>query len=301
MKSDSSLMANLAHDSNILRVMTSAEAINLKKLLVEMLRDLYAICNANGIKVILVGGSALGAVRHGGFIPWDDDLDVGMVREDYEKFIDIIESGTLDYKYEFTYPRKDKDTKNLFLKMYRRDTVYRELIDETSHFPQGVFIDVFPIDYTYSIKYVQRVKGLFADLLSFISVSVLYAQYPSKLMADYMSLDPHSLRRYKKRLLIGKAGLLFAKHKSWAYIYDRFVKKKKATEFLTIPTGRKHYYGEVLARNIFFPPSKGKFEDIEVLLPNHVDKYLKNLYGNYWVIPSEKDRERHYIVDISIL
>lgn len=300
MKSDSSLMTEIGQTSGLLRVITPEESEKLKRLLLEMLKDLYRVCKKKDLHLILVGGSALGAVRHKGFIPWDDDLDVGLIRKEYDKLLESLEAGELGDKYEFTYPKKEKDSKNLFLKIYRKDTLYTEISDINSPFPNGVFIDVFPIDNTSSNRWLRQIKGFCSDLLSFISVSVLYAEYPSESMERFMSENKIAYKRYKLRLIIGKLGKLLGCHSRWAYAFDKFVQKKKDTGLLTIPTGRKHYSGEVLNSDVFFPPSQGEFEGIEVLLPHQSNLYLSNLYGNYMWIPPEDKREKHYIVDFKI-
>lgn len=116
-KEDRELMTQLAHSTNILRELTDNESLKLKNVLLKMLNDILSLCNRHNIDIILVGGSALGAIRHKGFIPWDDDLDLGLSRADYTKFIKLIESGALGSKYEFTYPNNKTDSKNLFLNL----------------------------------------------------------------------------------------------------------------------------------------------------------------------------------------
>ena len=145
MKTDSAIMTKLSHNSNILRVMTDDESRAVKAILVEMLTDLYELCNTHNLDLILVGGSALGAVRHKGFIPWDDDLDVGLSRQDYDKLISLIEQGSLGDKYDFSYPNKNKDSKNLFLKIFKKNTVYTELHDVSSDFPKGIYLSLIHI------------------------------------------------------------------------------------------------------------------------------------------------------------
>ena len=147
---------------------------------------------------------------------------------------------------------------------------------------------------------MRLIKGCISDILSFISVSVLYAEYPSNRMREFMKYNSYSYRRYKQRKTIGKIGMLLGRHAKWAYWFDKYAERKRTSIFLTIPTGRKHYKGEVLDKDIFFPASVGIFEGISVGLPNKVDLYLSNLYGDYMTLPPEHKRERHYIVDIKL-
>ena len=90
MKSDSELMNELAHKTNYLHEMTSSESSAMKRALLDIYRDVAKLCEKEGLTLMLSGGSCLGAIRHKGFIPWDDDLDVMMRRDDYEKFLSRI-------------------------------------------------------------------------------------------------------------------------------------------------------------------------------------------------------------------
>ena len=95
---------------------------HLQRVILGIITDIDALCQKNSIDYYLVGGSTIGAVRHKGFIPWDDDLDVMMRRDDYEKLIRLCKEGRLGNKYEFDYPNRDTDAKTVFLKIYRKNS-----------------------------------------------------------------------------------------------------------------------------------------------------------------------------------
>jgi lipopolysaccharide cholinephosphotransferase len=99
------------------------------------------------------------------------------------------------------------------------------------------------------------------------------------------------------------AGMIFSifSHKYLVDKFDKFVSNMKDNKYCTIPTGRKHYYGETLPQRVFFPVSKAMFEGVEINIPNDVHAYLKNLYGdNYMHLPPEEKRERHFYVEFSL-
>lgn len=298
MKTDNEIMTALAHESKSVRKMTEEEAQHFKCLLLGMYRDIAALCHNHGLTPMLVGGSALGAVRHQGFIPWDDDLDIALLRTGYERLIALLEAGELGPRYEFVYPRRGQDAYALFLKIYLKDTLNTELCTDTMPFPKGFFIDVFPIDIAPAPGLWRRLKALVADVVQMGSVCVLYAQYPSVRMEQFVCGDKAAQRRYHLRKALGRIGMLLGNHARWAYVFDRFVCATKPTGYLGIASGRKHYAGEIFPADVFFPTSKACFEGVEVEVPGQVGTYLRNLYDDYMQLPPVEKRECHYIVEL---
>ena len=285
MKSDRFILNELARKSDMLYELSEDERIRLKSLLISMYKDLAEVCQKNSLTLMLIGGSALGAVRHNGFIPWDDDLDVCMPRRDYNQLVSLIQSGILSNQYEYTVPSKFRDSKNNFLKIYRKNTTDAEIFEGNMPFPKGIYIDVFPVENAPAPSLLTTLRGFFVDFLSVISVCTLYAQYPCEEFAQYMKADSSAYKRYKLRMVIGKIALCFGKHSKWVYWNDKAAQCNKETDFCTIPTGTKRYCGELLPKICFFPVSTGEFEGISVSLPGNSDSYLTNLYHDYMTLP----------------
>ena len=299
MKSDFELMNELAKRSDYLRELTDDESKALKQALLAMYVDIARLCEAHNLTVMLCGGSCLGAIRHKGFIPWDDDLDLLMPRRDYEQLIRLLEQGALGENYEFNTPNSKTDAKNVFLKIYRRNTLNVDIYSDTPAFPQGIAIDVFALDAVPRTRFGQYVKGLIANSLQFASIVVLYAQYPSVHLREFMSLDRDMLRRYRFKCLLGRI-LGIIPHRKWVWWFDRFVACDRDDRQWGIPTGRKYYNGEIFPSEVYVPAAEAEFEGMKVHIPNQFDPYLRNLYKDYMQLPPEDKRERHFCIKLQL-
>lgn len=123
---------------------------DLVKLLMEMLKEYIRICDKYRLLYFMAGGSALGAVRHGGFIPWDDDIDVVMPRSDYMKFLNIAQDELKEPYFLQNY-RTEPDFRLDYSKIRNTNTTFIETTAQRLHINHGVYLDIFPID-GYPVK-----------------------------------------------------------------------------------------------------------------------------------------------------
>ena len=300
MKTFSNLLNDAARKSNVLKELTPTDRKQLKASLLEMYKVIADFCEKHGLVVFLGGGSCLGAVRHKGFIPWDDDLDLNMPRADYDKLIALIEQGEFPDGYEFSYPSKKHDSKNAFLKIYKNGTKNVEIYDIGTSFPKGINIDIFPMENVPTNKLVRYVKALCFEIIKAIAVSSFYYENRNPELERFINADEDLKKMYRTRCLLGRM-FSWIGHRRLGYWADRIAQHKKESELITYPTGRRHYLGEIMPRSVFLPVSKGIFEGIEVNLPAQPEKYLENLYGKtYMQVPPPEKRERHFVVEFEI-
>lgn len=299
MKSYKELLNENALGGN-LRQLTEEESAQLKKVLLEMYQALASVCMKHGLTLMLCGGSCLGAIRHQGFIPWDDDLDVCMLRRDYEQLKRLLQEGGLGEEYDYLFPSASKDALCMFMKIYRKGTLWVEIGNEYTDFPKNLCIDVFPVDGVSDHSFVRSCVGMLANGLRLCANMVYEASYPVSEATESLAKGGAGGRMMKCRRMLGHL-LKIVGHRHWVNAFDRLVRCEKMTRLLSIPTGRKLYKGETLPAEVFWPPRKSKFEGVEVYVPGKPELYLENLYGkDYRQLPPPEKRERHFIVEFAL-
>ena len=125
----------------------------LHSIQVEILDEIIRICDSNNLDYYLIGGTLLGAIRHKGFIPWDDDLDIAMPRDAYDKFISLCYSELSD-DYILDSFKNNSGYWLPFIKIRKKNTIYEEkAISAKRNIPKGVWVDIFPLDNVKTQKY----------------------------------------------------------------------------------------------------------------------------------------------------
>ena len=150
---------------NMKKIYKELDSKTLKKLHdveLEILQEIIRICKKYDIKYYLAGGTLLGAVRHKGFIPWDDDLDIGMLREDYDKFMKYG-IKEIDDKYFIHCDKTDPNYWLPFIKVRKNSTTFvEELLNKKEVLHNGIFVDIFPMDNCNNLllKVIKKLKKL---------------------------------------------------------------------------------------------------------------------------------------------
>lgn len=252
----------------------------MKQIEYEILVYLDELCEKQGIKYFLDAGTLIGAVRHKGFIPWDDDIDVGILRPDFERLMKILEG---EDRYELINP-KDDDCYYMFAKLCDKRTV---LIEDG--FPEikgmGVYLDIFPYD-----VYPEE-RGLQASYVEkqFLLLSKLLRCFP----------DKRELRKFKL--------MAYIKHGA-KVLYATFVKKDRIkdklylemTKYKNVETSYVGYgltqYKDKMVHHIDYCANTTKlaFEGGMFSVPIKWHEYLTELYGEYMKLPPIEQQKTHH-------
>ena len=294
------IMNRLAQTSDVLKEVSGEDRKKLQNVLLSCMKDLHNACSKNGIRYILAGGSALGAVRHKGFIPWDDDIDVLMLREDWERFKKVFQI-ILGDKYELEAPNyQDKDTKNVWGKMYLKGTRMIEIQDINMPYEKGAFIDIFIYDSVSDNPLIRFFDAKIIHFLNGVAGSQLLYKYPNSVIREFYGENTKSLLYYQIRRMLG---FLFSivSHKTLCDFIDKFQSRHSVSKVVTAPAGRKGYLGERMPIEEILPPVLVPFEDCKLYVANNVTQYLRLLYGpNYMQLPPEEKRERHFVYELKL-
>lgn len=271
------------------------EIDKIKKIVLETTVDVTALCDELKIPYMLGGGSALGAVRHQGFIPWDDDMDLNIPRAEIDRLLDAIEDRYPE-KYEVEAPLRTPGYLSSFIQIHRRGTVFQEyLVQDKNHC--GIKLDIFVIENTYDQPLLRTFHGLRTEAgLFFLSCYRMFAwrkEFRALAKGDKKASFVMSVKR-----LIGLPFAIAPK-----FFYKRVQNCMKSckdgtSRYVVIPSGRKHFFGELYERKSFLKTTAYPFEGQQFQVTEDYEHYLRNLYGDYRTLPPEEKREHHVLYDL---
>jgi lipopolysaccharide cholinephosphotransferase len=248
--------------------MTEITLEEQKRIQLDILDDVARFCESHNINYFLAYGTLLGAIRHKGYIPWDDDIDIIMPRPDYDKFMNSFdkESGS---KYNTLCEVRDEGYNCCFGKVHDKRTLFQEDYSRKSSF--GVFIDVFPFD-GYSSPSQMNYCNFLTNLLK-IKLNVWY---PGR------SLLKNTITYIGKFLLLPlPIGVILKKMDKNARKLSFKDSKKVCSFFEKQPTFNKELFEDF---------TYAQFEDKKYRIPKDFDKVLSIEFGDYMKLPPEKDR-----------
>lgn len=246
--------------------------------------EIRRICEKHNISYFLTAGSLLGAVRHGGFIPWDDDMDIGMLRKDYERFLQICQDE-LGEEYWLQTWDTDPDYPFSFAKIRLKGThIVESFSEKASPAKNGLFVDIFPFDSVPDDPKLQKKQAR----RYFICKRLLWIK---KKMGSNMKHGSFIQRIKYYSFRIVAAVLPYDAIKTY------FQRTQTAFNHLetenVVTDGSYRYEKESIMREWVTNLEQIKFEQESFLSFGEKEAYLTYFYGDYMKLPPENQRNRH--------
>lgn len=256
-------------------------------------KEIKRVCDKHNIDYFLDSGTLLGAVRHGGFIPWDDDMDIGMTRENYNRFLEVAETE-LGENYFLQTWETDANYPMPFAKIRLNGTKYIENVFEKAQMHQGIYVDIFPYDVWPQKRSKQKKlwrKRLF--LQAMIMMKCHYLKFKSDAAWKYI------LKAIMLTFI--KFLSLFYTKKELMKKYDSMVAKFNQVESDNVYEQTVNFkFGYwVLPKTCLEKSIELQFEDEVFKCPSNYDEYLSTAYGDYMKLPPEEKRAKgHNIIEV---
>ena len=253
----------------------------LQKTELEILRAFIGVCEKLDLQYYMVCGSALGAVKYGGFIPWDDDVDVALPREDYNIFIDRAQALLPTHYFVQTY-RTDPKFPAFFCKVRDSRTTYIEKSMQYRKMNHGVFIDVFPLDgYPADQTEAERLERRKRVLKRRLDCANAFQKGQKPLTRAYFILER----------IMG----CHRRSAKYAAALDRLV-AARPTEDSRLWCNHGNWQGkkEYAPREQYGEGTTARFEDLNVIIPENYDAYLTQKYGDWRADLSESEKTGHH-------
>lgn len=247
---------------------------------IEILKTIASICEKLNIHYYIAYGTLLGALRHGGFIPWDDDIDISLFRKDYEKLISYLKE-----KKEYSWLQVlDKDNDSYyypFAKAIDNRTLAKMEDNTTSH---GIWVDIFPLD---------NVPDDENEASHFLKRCLFLRGLTIAMTTDFAAGNLGK-KRFVKRILNVMSNVI-GKKRIHNY-YEQFITKYKGCNCKSVACLSTPYtLHEQIEKSVLEPTKEWKFEDQYFTGPQNADEYLRRIYGDYMTLPPEDKRRVHSI------
>lgn len=268
-------------------MVVSAELMErLKSCELEMLKVFIKICDQLNLKYYLVEGTLLGAVRHKGFIPWDDDIDVGMPRDDYDRFLKEAQQYFPSH-YFIQSIQSEPEYHTNFAKIRDNRTTFIESSVKNQKINHGVYIDIFPIDYAFEDKKQRKILKA-REIICTRRISQVFS-VPQRKRRFYRQFISRVFAIYAKCKYPEMRQAVLAREK----LYTELKSSKLVTNYGSAWGDKEIMPVEWYGEGVFL-----EFEGLSVRVPTEYDKWLSQVYGNYMQFPSPEKRVPHHYAEV---
>lgn len=252
----------------------------IRQIQMAILDEIAKICNENGLRYYIAYGSLLGAVRHKGYIPWDDDMDIAMARDDYDKLLEILKSGNASPKWLSIIDNTIADYFYPFAKAIDNRT---EIKSDRHKGYQGIWIDIFPIDGLPNSLFFAKAFVFFCSFLRVVNLA-MSTDFSSKTLSAWTLFYKRFLNIFSS--LIGKKRI--CRFEEWLF---RRYNIRKANRVAILFSG--HNFDAIFNKDDLLLQSDYAFEDRTYAGFKNYDFYLKQLYGDYKKLPPKEKQITH--------
>ena len=252
----------------------------LKYVQKDILREIDRICTKHGLRYYLAYGTLIGAIRHGGFIPWDDDIDIMMPYDDMLRFAQLCKTE-LDPKFFYQSPETEEEYRLTINRVRRNDSVLSEptLVGKKVH--QGIMVDIYPLFGAAQGKFSRRLQVLRAMKRALYLLDEPVKNHGFLMKAGSSVLLKLKTKRGKAkaaRRLTEKFAALSFDQSPLVTVLDSGIKEMSTTY-------RREWFGDGV---------RHKFDEDEFMVPANADAVLRRYFGDYMVLPPENERVFHH-------
>lgn len=268
----------------------SAEMKKVWAVSIDLLQTLMKVCNKYNLKLFAIGGTALGAVRHKGFIPWDDDIDVAMPREDYEKLLEVAEKE-FEQPYFLQSSLTDEHFYNrLFVRLRNSNTTGISSYDGCLKCNNGIFIDIFPLD-----NFEKNLNCKWFVEKSRIQSAVAWNKYHYKNMKE-KSILRKVMYLLTPILLFGNVQNFYKKHNKKCLKFKNKGYALKGIQYVSFIGNpmRWAWPKGCLKETVWLP-----FEHIKIPVMSGYDEMLKISFGDYMKLPPKETRGKYHNLELN--
>lgn len=258
----------------------------------DMLMEVDRICRNNNIKYTLSNGTLMGAIKYKGFIPWDDDLDIAFLREEYEKFIDCCKKELND-NYRLTYAKNESGNPNYYHKIKIAGSLYTEEISRKSDANKEIYIDILPYDQTSNYYII--------GCLHHLVISFYRRLLGIKCGYDF-SGNKNIIKRIANFVLTVFSNMM-TKEKIMQRIEKKLTKYSDSnTKYVINEFGPYSFKKERMKKKLFSGYSRKQFELGKFYVAVGYDEILKTMYGDYMntLPPASEQVGRHKVMNFSL-
>lgn len=265
--------------------LTTEQLHTLQSIELELLQEADRICRKCGIHYNIIAGTLLGAVRHGGFIPWDDDADIALLREEYDKFREACKTELNHEKYYFQDHTNTPGYRWGYGKLRKKGTVFLRQNQEHMPYEQGVFIDVFPLDYVSDKHWMRALQNFHYFCIrkvfwSEVGKSADKSWWKRKVYTLESGIPLETVRKYYEKVIRR------TNHKKTDWV-----------RILMFPTPNTEYG----YRTRWYEQSAEiSFEGVSFVGIENYDEYLTFKFGNYRELPPVEQRKVHPVTRLEL-